>query len=343
MQDLSWGAGVNPDAVLSYVILVTSYAWKVGGIFDFACSAYCRWVRHPIDWIFECLLVYTARKLSLACTQNSVNRLGWLIVYRLAVTLWLPYVAIFETLASFSMAIWVSCLGLVFGTIQIVVPRKQNLSTLGADEDIWGFGQLVPLILLIQPLSVVWEHLVIAKSTNKQEHEHGEHVTITHEKTSRAALEVATPDPALEPSDVQPQRPPAILLQHTADYRPVKPSRRIHNQSTSIGLILMKSRVFHAIVWLTQPAMLLATVFVFAFDTSRIGTLGTFNWAIACWVFADFMILAWLVTFCLMPWSTLGRVPAEWRPTLSCTAISGRMEDGMGYRQDVDVLGHGIT
>lgn len=334
---------MNPDAVLSYIILVTSYAWKVGSIFDFACSAYRRWVRHPIDWVFERLLACTARKLSLAYTQNSVNRLGWLIVYRLVVTLWVPYVAIFETLASFSMAIWVSCLGLVFGTIQIVVPRQQNQSILGPEEDVWGFGQLVPLILLIQPLSVVWEHLIIAKSGRKQEREHEEHVTVTHEKSSSAGLEVATPDPPLEQSDVQPQGPPPALLQHIANYRPVRPSERIQNQPTTIELILIKSRVFHAIVWLTQPAMLLATVFVFAFDTSRMGTLGTFNWAIACWMFADFTIIAWVVTFCLIPWSTLGRVPAEWRTSMSCATISEHVEEGMGWRQDVDASRHGTT
>ena len=330
-----WGAGINPDAVLSYVILVVSYGWKVGGIFDFACSAYRRWVRYPIDWIFECMLAYTARKLFVTCQRNSVNRLGWLVAYRLVVTFWVPYFAIFETLASFSMAIWISCLGLVFGTIQIAVPRQQNQSTLGSEEDIWGFGQLVPLILLIQPLSVVWEHLVIAKLPQAQEREHEEEVTVTHEKSSTAGLEVTAPVLTTQQPHAQPQRPLQTLLQHLTHYRPAKPSERTHNQSTGTECILIKSRVFHAIVWLTQPAMLIATVFAFAFDTSRVGTLGTFNWAITCWMLSDFIVLAWIMTFCLIPWSTIGRIPAEWQTSMSRTTMSERVESGMSCERDI--------
>jgi hypothetical protein len=131
-----WRAGVNADAVLSYIILVSSYCWKVGGMFDSACAAYNQWTRHPTEWMFESLMAYTARKACLAYKQNSMNRLGWPIAYRLVVTLWMPYFAIFETLASFSMSIWISCLGLLFGTVQIAALRLQNQSILGSDEDV---------------------------------------------------------------------------------------------------------------------------------------------------------------------------------------------------------------
>jgi hypothetical protein len=74
-----WRAGVNADAVLSYIILVSNYCWKVGGMFDSACAAYNQWTRYFTEWIFENLMAYTARKACLAYKQNSMNRLGWLI------------------------------------------------------------------------------------------------------------------------------------------------------------------------------------------------------------------------------------------------------------------------
>jgi hypothetical protein len=332
-----WGAGVNPDAVLSYVILVGSYCWKVGGMFDSACSAYRQWVRYPIDFLFERMLAYTARKVSLAYMHNSVNRLGWLIVYRLVVTLWVPYFAMFETLASFSMSIWISCLGLVFGTIQIAVPRRQNQSILGSDEDIWGFGQLVPLILLIQPFSVVWEHLIVARSAKEEEQEHEEDVTtvtqkedvtaVTHEENATASLGLTTPDLSIQDSNTQLQRPPQTLLQHFIDYTPARPSERLNHQPTSIEQILIKSRIFHIIVFLTQPAIIVATIITFTMDTRMMGTLATINWAIFVYMFANYVSLAWLVTFCLVPWDMVGRVPADWRTP--CT-IGRQVEDGMG-------------
>lgn len=316
--------------MLSYFILVISYGWKVGSLFDYACSAYRRWVRYPVEWIFECLLACTARKVSLAYQQNSVNRLGWLIVYRLVVTLWVPYCAIFETLASFSMSLWISCLGLIFGTIQIAVPRQQNQSTLESEEDVWGFGQLVPLILLIQPFSVVWEHLIIARSAKEQEIEHAEDVT--HEKSANATASLAliTSGPSIQETSVpvQSQRPPQPLLQHLADYKPIKPSKRINREPTSIEQILTGSRVFHAIVLLTQPALLVATIVTFKLDTLMIGTTGTFNWAIFCYMFVNYVALAWLVTFCFIPWSTIGKIPPDWQT--SCNRIGGQVEDGLG-------------
>jgi hypothetical protein len=327
-----WGTGVNPDGVLSYVILTGSYCWKIGGMFDFARSGYHRWVRYPIEWTFECLLAYTARKVSSAYRQNSMDCLGWLIAYRSVVTLWVTYFAMFETLASFSMSIWISCIGLVFGTIQIVVPRRQNQSILGADEDVWGFGQLVPLILLIQPFSVVWEHLIVARSAKEQECEHEEDVRAVTQKenvtaTATASLHPTSPEPSLQNSDLQLQRPPQTLLQHLADYKPVKPSERLHHQPTSIEHILTNSRIFHIIVCLTQPVILISTVVTFTMDTRLMGTFGTFNWVVFCYMFINYVAAAWLVTFCLIPWDTVGRIPADWRG--SCTTIGGQLEDGM--------------
>jgi hypothetical protein len=331
-MDQRWGTGVNPDGVLSYVILIGSYCWKVGGMFDFACSAYHRWVRYPIEWTFERLLAFTARKVSLAYRQNSMDRLGWLVTYRFVVTLWVTYFAMFETLASFSMSIWISCIGLVFGTIQIVVPRRQNQKVLGSDEDIWGFGQLVPLILLIQPFSVVWEHLIVVRSAKEQELEHEADVTAVTQKenvTATASLNPTSPEPSLQDSGVQLQRPPQNLLQHLADYKPVKPSERLHHQPTSIEHILTRSRVFHIIVCLTQPVILVSTVVTFTMDTRLMGAFGTFNWVVFCYMFINYIAAAWLVTFCLIPWDTVGRIPAGWKT--SRIMVGTQVESGLGF------------
>lgn len=320
--------------MLSYVILIGSYCWKVGGMFDFACSSYHRWVRYPIEWTFERQLAYTAKKVSLAYRQNSMDRLGWLIVYRLVATLWVTYFAMFETLASFSMSIWISCIGLVFGTIQIVVPRRQNMSVLGSAEDVWGFGQLVPLILLIQPFSVVWEHLIVARSAKEQEHEHEEDVmAVTHKEgataTAIASLGPLTPQPSHQDSNSQSRRPSQTLLHHLASYNPVKPSERFHHQPTSIEQILTRSRVFHVIVCLTQPVILISTIVTFLMDIRLMGTNGTFNWVVFCYMFVNYIVVAWLVAFCLIPWDTVGRIPAAWKT--SRITIGGQVEDGMGF------------
>lgn len=152
-----YGDGVNPDAVFGIVVLVVSYVWKMGGLLSSAKRAYRRWFRHPLDWLMESVLVWLARKYWNIRTQRPRV---WLWSFRVVVAVYVPAISILECAASFSASLWISVLGLVFGTMQIQIPRRQNLDTTGSVEDNFnGFGQLVPLILLVQPAGAVVEHL----------------------------------------------------------------------------------------------------------------------------------------------------------------------------------------
>jgi hypothetical protein len=53
-----------------------------------------------------------------------------------------------EFLSSLAASLWLSMWRLVFGTIQVVIPRLQNLPQIESKESQWGFSQLVPMILL---------------------------------------------------------------------------------------------------------------------------------------------------------------------------------------------------
>jgi hypothetical protein len=288
--------------VLGFLILFISYAWKVGGMFDGVCSAYQRWVRHPIQWGFEKLLTFTARRYLSAHRRNNAQRIGWLLLHRIVVAVWVPYFAVFETLASFSTAIWIACLGLVFGTIQIAVPRKQNQPLLGANENLWGFGQLVPLILLIQPLSVVWEHLIFVPKKPTQEE--------SEDRSTNTILETATPK-ALEARVNEQVQQYTSLLGYLAIHGPVKPARRVLYQPTPIESILLQSNLFHLNVFLTQPALLAASILAFYTDAYLIGYSTTGNWNYFCIVLGVYVGAAWLSTFCLLPWFRLGRMAEE--------------------------------
>jgi len=292
--------------VLGFLILFISYAWKVGGLFDGVCSAYQRWIRHPVQWGFEKLLTFTARKYLSAHGGSNVQRFGWLLLHRIVIAIWVPYFAVFETLASFSTAIWIACLGLVFGTIQIAVPRKQNQPLLGANENLWGFGQLVPLILLIQPLSVVWEHLIYIPNKPTQED--------SEDRSINTVLETATPK-AFEARVSEQVQHPSSLMGYLAMYEPCKPAHRVLYQPTPIESILLRSNLFHLNVFLTQPALLAASILAFYTDAYLIGYSTTGNWNYFCIVLGVYVGTAWLSTFCLLPWFALGRMAGELQPT----------------------------
>lgn len=323
MCDCSYGDGVNPDAVLGFLILFISYGWKVGALFDKACTAYHRWIRHPIQWGFEKLLTFTARRYYSAHAQSNTSRLGWLLLHRMIIAVWVPYFAVFETLASFSTAVWISCLGLVFGTLQIAIPRMQNQPLLGESENTWGFGQLVPLILLIQPFSVVWEHLIVSNQSTEEQSEDQSINTVETTTYKEAESRVR--------EDV---RVPPLLLHHLVTCEPIKSADRILYQPTRVELIVLDSSLFYINVYLIQPAILAAAIVAFETDADLIGYSTTGNWSWFCIILAVYVGIAWLSTFCLLPWVALGREPQEWRTV--CTAVPGQMEDGRQSRLDQD-------
>jgi hypothetical protein len=286
--------------VLGFLILFISYGWKVGGLFESACSAYQRWIRHPTRWGFERLLTFTARKHLSTPTQNNTNCFLWLLAHRLVVAVGVPYFAVLETQASFSTVNWISCLGLVFGTLQIVIPRKQNEPLLGENENTCGFGQLVPLILLIQPFSVVWKHLLVVSKKPAEEHSDSRSIA-TASETTTYKKNYSQP--------IQQVQPSVSLLEHLNRNKPVRPVDRFHSQPTPLENFVLRSSLFYINVYLIQPAILIAAILAFTTDAYLIGYSTTGNWSYFCIVLAVYVGIAWLSTFCLLPWVALGKRP----------------------------------
>jgi hypothetical protein len=248
------------------------------------------------------LLTFTARKHLSTPTENTTTRLAWLFAHRLTVAIWVPYFAVFETLVSFSTAIWISCLGLVFDTLQIVIPRKQNQPLLGENENTWGFGQLVPLILLLQPFSVVWEHLVVVSGKPTEERPDSRNTTTSSETTTHKDNDSHT---------IQQTQPSGSLLEYLKTDEPVRPADRHQFQPTPIEQLVLRSSLFYINVYLVQPAILIAAILAFTTDAYLIGYSTTGNWSYFCIVLAVYVDIAWLSTFSLLPWVALGKRPVS--------------------------------
>ncbi|TIA79691.1 hypothetical protein D6C76_03491 [Aureobasidium pullulans] len=148
----TWGEGVNPDAPLSYLILTLSYVWKIGALFRSSRNVFHRRVRGPYEYFLERILHKEAIKAS-KC--RGKRRLSW--IYYATMVVYIILLALFEFSASFAASLWLSYVGLVYGTIQIVIPRQQN-SWWNSKENSWTFGQIVPLVLLIQPIGAILEN-----------------------------------------------------------------------------------------------------------------------------------------------------------------------------------------
>ncbi|KAI5258893.1 hypothetical protein E4T42_00465 [Aureobasidium subglaciale] len=152
----TWGEGINPDAPLSYLILIGSYIWKIGALFKTSRNIFHRRIRGPYEYFLERILHAEALKAS-KCREKQ-RSLSW--KYHVAMVVYVVLLALFEFSASFAASLWLSYVGLVYGTIQIIIPRQQNFWW-NHQEDKWTFGQIVPLVLLIQPIGAVLENFKV--------------------------------------------------------------------------------------------------------------------------------------------------------------------------------------
>jgi len=138
----------NGDAVLSYVALIGGYLWKISQAFDSSRNQSRRW-----------LFTSPSAGLERAAKRRVdghglVNRM----VYRLLVFAYVILVLVVGALESFMATLFFLIGTLIWGTEQLLLARLWAPSTIKSEENVLSFGQLLSLLLLLQPLAAVIEH-----------------------------------------------------------------------------------------------------------------------------------------------------------------------------------------
>lgn len=308
-----WGKtyhdGVNDDAPIGYLILVLSYVWKAGDLFLWPRQLYQQGIRRPLESSMTRLLSVTAKQ------YLRSRKTRWLWCFRVSMMACIPLLAFMEVMASFSASLWLSALGLAFGTIQIVVPRQQNLAQTAAQETEWGFGQLVPLVLLVQPLGALSEHAWVrsnegnAEHASRQSHEVSNHIspkptdyhdlTNDSETVSQADDHIRHLIPArsiVEVFDRQ-QFMREVGAETTSDWKPLKST-------------ILASRLFALVVIVLHATILGAACVILRLDARSIGYERGENWTFVLIAIGFYAVVSWLVLLILGPFSRLGK--ARW-------------------------------
>ncbi|KAF2150944.1 hypothetical protein K461DRAFT_279726 [Myriangium duriaei CBS 260.36] len=280
------GLGVNPDAPMGITLLLISYLWKLGGLFGPSRRTYQRYIRRPVEKRLE-------RMLHRQALKKARNRQGW-IRTRYAMTL-LSYVWLFsqnELMGSFAASLHLSWIGLIFGTIQIVVPRQQNIDW-ASQENQWGFGQIVPIVLLVQPVGLILEHWSKRNSRTEEDRSGTEMSDFRH---SHRAGDQLRDKPRLPLSEYF-----ETLDLDRAKTLPLPNDLQDHQRA------LYASRVFQALIIWTELGGAGVCAFTFYWDTTALGDVSTANWfgvviGIAIVWGAQFLLL-----LCSIPFSRIYR------------------------------------
>ena len=302
----TYGDGVNPDSVLSFLVLFISYFWKMGGIFMPVRRTFSNWFRNPVDGVLESMLSGIARSYK----KQGCRR--WLYAFRIGLMFYLPIVAVLETLGSFSAALWLSLLGLIYGIMQILIPRqlmREIDPQLAQQESKLGFGQLMPLILLIQPLGAVTEHMWLKQPDDEPLYQDPYSYSLNALDESRDLSTDAEES----------------LLKYMAAYKtPHRTSQA--PQRMQLKALLYRSKLFHALIWTIQAAVAATAGVVFYADTGTIGYTTAGSWQYIAFAAIAWTIIAPAVVLVLSPFSILSRYCKRDRRT--SVIAQARLDDG---------------
>ncbi|KAK8059480.1 hypothetical protein PG996_009410 [Apiospora saccharicola] len=145
--DLRWGEDQN--TLVSTLIMVVAFAWKLCQFFPGRRNVVRLWGRFKIE---SCLEAIATRIL-----HNGTHTMFSKFVYKLTIAIYVTFVAHMEVFEAFMTTLLLLAYTLVWGTLKLIEYRG---SEEGLEEE-WemGFGQVLPLLLLVQPALATLEIL----------------------------------------------------------------------------------------------------------------------------------------------------------------------------------------
>ena len=151
----SYSGRVIPDAAWSFLIIVYSYMWKGMLLFrpsqQFLKVTCRRKIQNPLRKRLD--------RIVASSDQDRQKSHIWLVFqYKLFLGLYIAVWALFNLAESFVSSLWICGAGLVWGSLEILKPRRTiSAQTLSA-ENSWTFGQILPVLLLVVPFLSFFEN-----------------------------------------------------------------------------------------------------------------------------------------------------------------------------------------
>ena len=171
---------MNTDAPFTYLLLILPYGWKVSSLVRNRPRDSTRaklphddaehsWFKRKIlRWLLCRIKVHAQQirgvKGGTPANSNTIIKVGKMsgaeIAFRLALITYTACLAAYDFLASFLASIWVLTLLLIWGTLELVNVRNTADSNVHREENKWGFGQVLPMVLLAAPLVAMVNHFM---------------------------------------------------------------------------------------------------------------------------------------------------------------------------------------
>lgn len=146
---------VAVNSILSYLFLVCSYVWKGATLFRPTNRFGSKWIYEKPLHRLRSWLKRAAPKQS---ASSSLQQARASVRYRLLMSVYVFLFAILEFITSFAGSLWITAIGLIWGTVAILSSRQLLPRGVRESENRWTFGQILPMLLLALPLLMMWEY-----------------------------------------------------------------------------------------------------------------------------------------------------------------------------------------
>lgn len=141
----------HPPLVTS-IFLVSTYALKISHMFDRSRKWMTFWGRAHIETALE---VVARRNLQHSAARNRILYIKSRILHKVVIRTYVIYVLAAELLDSVMATILGLVTILAWGTMNLIKPSTKVSPAVKTGEREMGFGQILPLLLLLQPIFVV--------------------------------------------------------------------------------------------------------------------------------------------------------------------------------------------
>ena len=148
------GGGWNSYSLVSYIFLLSSYIARASALFAQGEEFFRKWLRQKPGYLVKRGL---DRLDLLAASRPKRFRWVWRAPHTGLLAVFTLALATYDLYASFIASMLYLFLVLFFGSWQIFVPRAFIPSQMLEAENSFGFGQIIPLLLLTLPLLTLLE------------------------------------------------------------------------------------------------------------------------------------------------------------------------------------------
>lgn len=145
------------NTVISYLIILTGYSWKICDVFESSRTRFRRW--------FVCApTLYLQGRIKRRVSPKPARWTWNWACSRVLIYAYIQLLLVCDILESFIFTLFLLLSTLLWGTIQILKAREIEPQITLQGEREFTFGQTLALLLLLQPISAVIEHFANDKS-----------------------------------------------------------------------------------------------------------------------------------------------------------------------------------